>query len=284
MKLTVVTDSWPTVGTDSIYLNSVFRKEATNIDICVLTTSKDGFSTVEGIHGFIVHRVQSVPYRTSGLFLDEVTKVLAYDTPDILYVLNPVRDFHFTGSKVNIAHWTSAISSAHIDEEVVKRYQIHTTYENKHKLRLVALGVEESSILVMTPITAHAIIISAITKTLNDHNKQEIAVQQDAISLKPLDCSFINFTDKNITVTATPYYVDVSTDVLKDIKDWRDAILVTGESINEIGIDIPEEHRSMFFNLNENLKLRNAIYNQSRKTANIRLYPARISYHVNEDQ
>lgn len=162
MKISIVTDSWPTIGADSIYLNAAFRKEASNMDICIITTSRDGFGTVEGLNNIIINRLESVPRRPDKFFFDKVSKVLSDDKPDILFVLNPVKELNYTDCKLCIAHWTSSVSSAVIDEEVLLRYQKHTTFDEKHKLRLLSAGVSDNNIFVLTPKTAHSDILSIL--------------------------------------------------------------------------------------------------------------------------
>lgn len=279
MKIAVITDSWPTKGTDSIYLNAAFKKEAYNLDLIIITTSKDGFGMVEGIHNIIEHRVESVPRREKKHFFDEACKVLTYEKPDVCITLAPSKYFlPAEYCKLNIAHWTSSTSSVDIHKDIANRYDIHTTFEEKHKLRLIALGVSEDNIFVMTPIAAHATILTILSKILKkDQEPNDIDSSHITTQLTPVKSDYICFIDKNITVTTVPWYQNV-TDLevnLEDIK-WHETMLVSGLDLYENNIDVPEEYRARFFDLNENLDIRNIIHTSKHKDT-IPVFAARVS-------
>jgi hypothetical protein len=281
MKITVVTEGWPTKGTDSIYLNSTFKKEAYNYDISIITTSKDGFGTKEGIHNIIEHRVESIPRKANKLFFDEVCKILASEPPDICITLTP--SHHFFPSeycKFNVAHWTSNTSSADIKKDITDRYDIHTTFEEKHKLRLVALGVPEGNIFVASPITTHTTMLTVFAKASKTDLEDNLNTPIE-VSLKPVLGDYICFIDKNITVRTTPWYKDdIGLDSLENIR-WHDATLVAALDLQEHNIVVPEEYRSYFFDLNENLKLRYILQANKYKTT-IPIFAARIGLQLSQ--
>ena len=280
MKIAVITEGWPANGTDSIYLNSIFRKESANLDIIIITTSKDGIGVVEGINNTIVYRVESVPQRINKLFFDEVNKVLAYEYPDVIFTLTPVQDFHPINGKVNIAHWTATSASDSIQKDIIDRYHIHTTFTEKHKLRLLAQGVDEKNIFAMAPITGHATFLSILANisTIKQKKEQEVVcVDSSEPSIQPITSEYIHFIDKGITVRVTPRYETITekVDVPNDIK-WRETTVIAGVDLEKLNIDVPEEHHASFFDVDTTPSIHEKIINNNNKTG-VSIYSVRLS-------
>jgi len=146
-KLTIITESWPTLGVDSIYLNKAFRELGSEVDICIYTTSKDGYSVVTGGNNILIHRVESVPHRASKRFYDNIYDQIKMNAPDVLYTISPTSDFFVKASK-NIAHWPAG---KNVDKNIAHNYSYHVTFDSQHKADLASIGVPGSNIFIMTP-------------------------------------------------------------------------------------------------------------------------------------
>ena len=85
--------------------------------------------------------------------------------------------------------------------------------------------------------------------------------------MNSLKSNYIHFIESNITIATKPFYRIVSKEEISaDVKEWQEAVLMTGDDLRDFGFDINDDELSDFFDITQDYKLKNKAEGAHRDT------------------
>ena len=162
MKVAIFTKRWPLRTARTSKITAAFRELALadTYDIRVITTSRNGYGSIEGRDNIVINRVESTPDNVTGLYESESLIALARRRVDVAFSVDGSAPFNFIPSIPVINFWDdiSLQNEANIPHKFLANYTHHVVTSDENRNILQKYGITLSKItLVDSAITSNVI-------------------------------------------------------------------------------------------------------------------------------